>query len=126
LDGKGSGTLNGAAFAYTVENNNVKLVGAQNGIQAFVGEYYKGDITYKFCENGDSLSDANPRYTTDGVIDLTVNDNQDLPGISRRSYVGLMELAVQEHADQDIDVFFMQLSLNDVWQFTEPYRRIYS
>ena len=121
LDGNGNGTFNGFAFTYTVENNSVKLAGAQNGIQAFVGEYYEGDIAYKFCENGDSLSDANPRYTTDGIIDLTVNDNLDLPGVSRRSYVGLMELAVQEHADKDIDVFFMQLSLNDVWQFTEPY-----
>lgn len=121
LDGSGGGTFNGEAFSYAVTANEISLSAPVGGVTAFTAKYYNGDNVYKFCENGDSLSDADPRYTTSGMIALDRNDNPDLPGISRRSYVGLMELALQEHADERMDAFFVQLSLNDVWQFTAPY-----
>ncbi len=104
-----TGYLGDEPISYEINSNNIILKSPTGKVYNFKASFNKGDTVYKYAENGYTLSGITEKYSSAGE---RINPNS--------SYVYLMKKALNEIKDKKIDYVIIQLSTNDIGQYTAP------
>lgn len=129
LNQNGSASLNGVAFAYFTNENAITLRNPIESIFSFDAVLRSGDTVYKYTSDGNSISayatyldPQHPtRYDNNGnaiAMDYSSIGYEGSKTKYERSYVCQLLDAIHDIGDQPIDKVFIQLSTNDIGQFT--------
>lgn len=130
LNSDNTGSINGIEFEYYLNGNYFSLASPVGTLYSLEGLKRGGDKVYKYTSDGNSISayatsldPAHPyRYTAGGeAINMYVGPSIGYEGSQtyyERSYVSQLLDALHDIGDQNIDKVFIQLSTNDIGQFT--------
>ena len=110
LYGNGKGKIGDNEFTYVITGNDIVLSRPEGNVFAFTASFIQGDVSYKHAYNGAALSGLKDKYTATG----------EKISYAHKTYVELADEAIAEHGREKADVFFLQLSTNDVGQYVDP------
>lgn len=129
LNENGTGSLNGVEFEYYLNGNRIALKSPVSTLFALSAIHRVGDTVYKYTADGNTISafatslDPNHQYryvaTGEAMNMWSVS-----PGYEgsltkyERSYVCQLLDAIHDIGNKHIDKVFIQLSTNDIGQFT--------